>query len=54
MQLLSASGERELMLYLIWFHWTRCCDGACDGRFSIACREKGLGLGVRGQVGVRV
>ena len=33
MQLLSACGERErvLMLYLIWFHWMRCCGGACVG-----------------------
>ena len=23
--------EKELMLYLIWFHWMRRCDGACLG-----------------------
>ena len=22
----SIGCERELMLYLIWFHWMRCCD----------------------------
>ena len=32
--------ERELMLYLISFHWIRQCDGACVGRYLISCREK--------------
>ena len=34
---------RELMLYVIWFHWMRRCDGACVGRLLISCREKSRG-----------